>query len=188
MKEQSVFNTWATAVVILVPPEPPTTILTLLFLSSRTAGHIDDMGLLSEQDMKKFIEKNKTSVWHQSVINSSIYYVYFWVKLWWCPIHRWVKYGHFYPMLNWNNPSFFERRLLTWYNKVIRGRRNSKIVGNQRRTEVIHLIVQNNPGGIWHEFGAKTGRTESLFYFATGFMQLLIIHIPILFFCFPTKL
>lgn len=41
--------TSATAVVIFVPPEPPTTILTLLFLSSRMAGHIEDMGLLSEQ-------------------------------------------------------------------------------------------------------------------------------------------
>lgn len=37
--------TRATEVVIFVPPEPPTTILTLLFLSKRMVGHIEDIGL-----------------------------------------------------------------------------------------------------------------------------------------------
>lgn len=37
--------TRAIEVVIFVPPEPPTTILTLLFLSRRMVGHIDDIGL-----------------------------------------------------------------------------------------------------------------------------------------------
>lgn len=39
--------TVAVAVVIFVPPEPPTTILTsLLPLSKRMTGHIEDKGLL----------------------------------------------------------------------------------------------------------------------------------------------
>lgn len=36
---------WAIEVVIFVPPEPPTTILTLLFLSKRMVGHMEDIGL-----------------------------------------------------------------------------------------------------------------------------------------------
>lgn len=37
--------TWATEVVIFVPPEPPTTILILWFLSKMIAGHMEDIGL-----------------------------------------------------------------------------------------------------------------------------------------------
>jgi len=44
--------TRAVAVVIFVPPEAPTTILTLLSLSNIIVGHIDESGLLPFQKKK----------------------------------------------------------------------------------------------------------------------------------------
>lgn len=40
------FVTRAVAVMIFVPPEAPTTILTLLCLSQMMVGHMDESGLL----------------------------------------------------------------------------------------------------------------------------------------------
>lgn len=45
--------TRAVAVVIFVPPEAPTTILTLLYLSKMIVGHIEDKGLLPRSKQKR---------------------------------------------------------------------------------------------------------------------------------------
>ena len=46
--------TWAIEVVIFVPPEPPTTIFTWLFLSKRMVGHMDDIGVFPFESNCKF--------------------------------------------------------------------------------------------------------------------------------------
>lgn len=84
--------------MIFVPPEPPTTILTLLFLSSRIAGHIEDIGLLSEQRWEQgyqTIKQNLQSftkdcgcVWNDDLLNKSriilvvviIFYNYYYIS------------------------------------------------------------------------------------------------------------
>lgn len=61
--------TRAVAVVIFVPPEAPTTILTLLCLSKIMVGHIEDRGLLPGPG-----QKQKRMIWrHYSITLSCVH-------------------------------------------------------------------------------------------------------------------
>jgi len=126
--------TRAVAVVIFVPPEAPTTILTLLSLSNIIVGHIDESGLLPFQKKKVVctcLHLNLTSV--SIEIRKKRQYLSFILG---CKTHN------------------------TWLNEVVGWRGNPKAISNVRRAEIIHLIIKDNPSWAWHHLRAKTVRKQ----------------------------
>lgn len=45
---------------------------------------------------------------------------------------------------------------VTWPDEVVGWRRHTKAVSDERRAEVVHLVVENYPRWSWHNFGAET--------------------------------
>lgn len=128
--------TSAVAVVIFVPPDAPTTILTLLCLSNIIVGHIEERGLLP---CTKRAEKSSM-------------FRHFWRGIW--SIIRYISCITLSCTSKQKTCEFF-----TWLDKVVGWRRNAKAIGNVRRAEVVHLVIKDNASWAWHHFRAKTTKT-----------------------------